>query len=149
VYRVVEWIGLFLSGVLAGEEFVVRYGVRGPLAALDDPAHIRLRQGLIRSLRVLVPATALPALVVGLLVALVDRGAFAVAGAGLLLGWLLVTVFGTVPINAGALDWNPDAPPANWKALVDRWERLNTVRTGLAVFAFAAFLTAAALHLPH
>ena len=149
MYRVIEWVGLFLAGILAGEEFVVRYGVRGPLAALDDQAHIRLRQGLIGTLRVLVPATALPALVVGVVVALVDRGAFAFAGVGLLLGWLLVTVFGTVPINAGAMGWDPTAPPPNWRSLVDRWERLNTVRTWLAVLAFASFLTAAAIRLPH
>src|SRR3954462_6897293 len=120
MYRVVVGgIGLFLAGLLAGEEFVVRYGIRGPLAALEDRAHIHLRQGVIRTLRVLVPATALPALVIGVGVAVMDRGTFAVAGAALLLGWLLVTVFGTVPINSHALEWDPDAPPANWKALVD------------------------------
>lgn len=149
MYRVVvEGVGLFLAGLLAGEEFVVRYGIRGPLAALDDRAHLRLRQAIIRTLRVLVPATALPALVLGVGVAVMDRGAFAVAGAALLLGWLLVTVFGTVPINSGAMEWNPDAPPANWKALIDRWERLNTVRTGLAGLAFACFVTAVAIRLP-
>jgi uncharacterized membrane protein len=149
MYRVVvEGIALFLAGLLAGEEFVVRYGIRGPLAALDDQAHIRFRQGIIRTLRVLVPATALPALVLGVGVAVMDRGPFAVAGAALLLGWLLVTAFGTVPINSGALEWDPDAPPAGWKALIDRWERLNTVRTGLAGLAFACFVTAAAVRLP-
>jgi uncharacterized membrane protein len=62
-----------------------------------------------------------------------------------LLVWILVTLFGTVPINEAALDWRPDAPPANWRALVDRWERLNTVRTCAAVLAFAFLLTGTAL----
>jgi hypothetical protein len=39
-----------------------------------------------------------------------------------------------------------DAPPGDWKALVGRWERLDTVRTVAAVMAFALLLTAMALH---
>jgi len=45
-----------------------------------------------------------------------------------------------VPINEAALDWDPAAPPGNWRALVDRWEDLNSVRAGLAVGAFALLL---------
>jgi uncharacterized membrane protein len=152
VYRiVVEFVSLFLAGMLAGEEFVVRYGVRGPLAALDDRAHIQLRLGLIRTLRVLVPAIAVPAFVSGIAVAILDgtrAGAvFRWAGVLALLIWFLVTVFGTVPINEAAFEWHPDAPPSGWKALVDRWERLNTVRTWAAVLAFALLLTGVALRL--
>ena len=150
MYRIViEFIGLFLTGILAGQELVVRYGVRVPLAALDDQSHIQFRQGLIRTLRVLVPAIFLPAFAAGIAVAiLAGTGAgfaFRWAGVLALLSWLLVTLFGTVPINEGALDWRPDAPPGNCKALVDRWERLNAVRTCAAVLAFAFFLTAVAL----
>ena len=150
MYRIViEFIGLFLTGILAGQELVVRYGVRVPLAALDDRSHIQFRQGLIRTLRVGVPAIFLPAFAAGIAVAiLAGTGAgfaFRWAGVLALLSWFLVTLFGTVPINEGALDWRPDAPPGNWKALVDRWERLNAVRTCAAVLAFAFFLTAVAL----
>ena len=144
---VVEFINLFLAGLLAGTEFVVRYGVRGPLAALNDRAHIELRLGLIRTLRVLVPALALPALLTGVVAAILAPAALRWAGVAALLLWLLVTIFGTVPINAAAIDWQPDAPPSNWKALVDRWESLNTVRTWAAVVAFASFLTAVAVPL--
>lgn len=145
-HGVIEFAALFLAGLLAGEEFVVRYGVRGPLAALDDRAHIEFRQGLIRTLRVLVPAIFGPALAAGVAAAI---AAGAGPGAALrwaavlaLLGWALVTLFGTVPINSGALDWRPAAPPADWKALIARWERLDTVRTWAAVLAFALFLAA-------
>jgi uncharacterized membrane protein len=143
-HGVIEFAALFLAGLLAGEEFVVRYGVRGPLAALDDRAHIEFRQGLIRTLRVLVPAIFGPALAASVAAAIA-----AGAGPGValrwaavlaLLGWALVTLFGTVPINSGALDWRPAAPPADWKALIARWERLDTVRTWAAVLAFALFL---------
>lgn len=150
MYRVViEFAGLFLAGILAGEEFVVRYGVRGPLAALDDQSHIQFRQALIRTLRVLVPAIFMSAFVSGVAAAILDGTgagfAFRWAGVLALVIWILVTLFGTVPINEAALGWRSDAPPSEWKALVDRWERLNTVRTWAAVLAFALFLTATAL----
>jgi uncharacterized membrane protein len=150
VYQVVvEFVSLFLAGILAGEEFVVRFGVRAPLAALDDRSHIQFRQGLIRTLRVLVPAIFIPAFGSGLAAAILGGAGTGVgfrwAGVLALLTWILVTIFGTIPINESAFGWRPDAPPANWKALVDRWERLNSVRTWAAVLAFAFFLIAAAL----
>ena len=37
---VVGMISVFFAGLLAGEEFVIRYGVRGPLASLEDGPHI-------------------------------------------------------------------------------------------------------------
>jgi uncharacterized membrane protein len=148
---VIECAGLFLTGILAGEEFVVRYGVRGPLAALDDQSHILLRQALIRTLRVLVPAIFLPAFASGIAVAILDGSqigfAFRWAGVLALLVWFMVTLFGTIPINEGAVEWQPDAPPRGWRALVDKWERLDTVRTWAAILAFASFLAAVAQQL--
>lgn len=137
------------SGLILGVEFVIRYGVRGPLAALPDRPHIQLRQGLIRTLRVLVPAIFLPAFAAGIALAIADgtrsRVAFRWAGVLALLVWFLVTLFGIVPVNEAAIEWSPDAPPGNWRALVDRWERLNTIRAWAALLAFASFLVAAAL----
>jgi uncharacterized membrane protein len=149
MHVLLEFVGLFPAGMLAGAELVVRYGIRAPLAALDDEAHIRLRQALIKPLRILVPSLYLPAFALGIAVAIVEGAgagyAFRWAGVLALLVWTIATFFGTVPINEAALDWRPDAPPSDWKALVDRWERLNTVRTWAAVAAFALFATAAAL----
>src|SRR5882762_8652520 len=95
---VLEFVGLFLTGMLAGEEFVVRYGVRGPLAALDDRAHIQLRHGLIRTLRVLVPSIAAPAFVSAIAAAILDGAdaGFVLRWVGVLalLIWFLITLFG-------------------------------------------------------
>jgi hypothetical protein len=143
--------GLFLAGLLAGEEFVVRYGVRDAIDSLDAHSHIVLRQALIRRLRVVVPAIYAPAMALAAAGTLLDpaQPGFVYRLTGLLaLGaWTLATFGGTVPINAAALDWNPESPPANWRALVRRWEGLNTVRCWAAVLAFAAFLTSMTLQL--
>ncbi len=144
--EVLGFISVFGAGLLAGEEFVIRYGVRGPLARLEQEPHIRMRQGLIRTLRILVPAILLPTLLSAVAVTIVDGAG---AGAGLvfrcvailaLLAWVAITLRGTVPINEAALDWDPAAPPGDWRALVDRWEDLNSVRAWLAVGAFALLL---------
>jgi uncharacterized membrane protein len=146
---VVGFVNLFLAGLLAGEEFTIRFGVRGPLASLEDIPHIRFRQALIYRLRVLVPAIFGLTILSGLAVLLLSFGEAGFVFRGLavlsLVGFILLTMFGTVPINAAALEWNPISPPANWQALIRRWERLDDIRCGAAVVAFALFLIAMAL----
>ena len=142
-------LNLFFAGLLAGAELIVRLGVRDTLSVLDDRSHIRLRQALIRTLRVLVPAIMIPAILTGVGIALIAGNGpnvlFRWAAAGSLFAFLGVTLFGTVPINAAALEWNADSPPPGWRATIQRWEALNTLRCILAILAFALFLTAAAL----
>lgn len=143
-------VSLLGAGLLAGEEITIRYGVRAPLASLDDQTHIRVRQALIRRLRVLVPAVYLATIGSAATTAIVDGagGGLALRSAALvaLVAWITVTLGGTVPINSAALDWEPSAPPGDWRVRVDQWERLNTVRAWLAVAAFALLLVATALH---
>jgi uncharacterized membrane protein len=68
-------------------------------------------------------------------------GAFALSLAVLTLciGDMLVTVLVNVPINREVQSWQPDAPPAEWKRLRDRWERFHSTRTLLIVPGFALF----------
>lgn len=146
---IIEFISLFLAGILAGEELVIRYGVHMSLAGLDDQSQIKVRQALILKLRVLVPAIFLPTAVSGVAVLVLSGSEpglfFRWAGVLALLLFILVTLIGTVPINKGALEWKHDAPPSNWKSLIRRWELLDVVRSSAAVLAFACFLTAVAL----
>jgi uncharacterized membrane protein len=146
---IIGFINLLCVGILAGEEFTICYGVRAPVASLDDRSHIQVRQALIYRLRVLVPAILALTILSGVVTTTVngiDHGfAFRCAGLAVLFTFIVITLGGTVPINKTALTWNPAAPPANWQALVSRWEQLNTARCWLAVAAFALFLAAIAL----
>ena len=122
--EVLGFISAFGAGLLAGEEFVIRYGVRGPLGRLDQEPHIRMRQGLIRTLRILVPAILLPTLLSAVAVTVVDGAdgglAFRCAAVLALLAWVAVTLRGTVPINEAAIDWDPAAPrPTGERWLTD------------------------------
>jgi len=146
-------IAVFFSGLLAGEELAIRLGVRGPLASLEDRPHIVLRQGLIRTMRVLVPALFLAALASAIAATAIERAApglaLRCAGVGVLLVWFALTVGGTVPINAALIEWDAGDLPGDWRAQIDRWERLNSVRTSAAVEAFALLLLSLALAAHH
>ncbi len=140
---------LLCAGLLAGEEFVIRYGVRGPLAGLDPEPSIRLRQSLILRLRILVPAifglTLFSAIAVTALAASGPGFGLRCAGLAALLTFIGITLAGTVPINQAALTWDAAAPPDGWRASVRRWERLDTLRTWAAVAAFGLLLAATVL----
>jgi hypothetical protein len=144
----IESINLFLAGILAGEEFVVRYGLSAPLAGMDDRPHIQLRQALIRRLRILVPSLFILTVSTGIAALIADRSSpgfgFRCAGLLALLVFITVTLLGTVPINKAALGWEASAPPAGWKLAIERWKRLDTLRCWTAILAFALFVAGVA-----
>jgi hypothetical protein len=148
---VLEFVELFCAGLLAGAEFIVCFGVRSTITVLDEQPQVQLRQALIRRLRVLVLAiyepTLLSAVAVTVLAGAGDGFGFRRLGLLAVLVWTVTTFVGTVPINKATLTWRPEAPPEDWGAVVSRWERLDKVRFGAAVMAFAFFLTAVALRL--
>jgi anthrone oxygenase-like protein len=71
--------------------------------------------------------------------------AFRGAAIAALAAWIAATVGGTVPINEAVLEWSASAPPATWRAQVDRWKHLNTLRTWAAVIAFISLSVSLAL----
>src|SRR5687767_12296988 len=58
-------------------------------------------------------------------------------------GVIIATLVYNAPVNALAVEWNPEAPPANREQLRDQWHRGQTIRTPLAIAAFAAIAFAA------
>ena len=148
---VLDFVNLFFAGMLAGIEFVIHYGLRGPSEILDEQSQLQLRQALVLRLRVLVPAFFVPAAVLGIALTVLGGGTpgfwFRCAGVAAILTWIVIRVIGTVPINSATLAWQPSAPPKNWKWQVNRAERFHIVGVWAAVLAFAFFLTAVALKL--
>jgi uncharacterized membrane protein len=147
--EVLGFVNLLCVGVLAGGEFVIRYGVHGPVASLDPRPEIQLRQALIRRLRVLVPAIFGMAFFSGIAVTLLEGFGpglgFRCAGLFFLVVFISITLVGTVPINQAVLTWEAAAPPEGWRAMINRWERLDTARTWAAIAAFSLFLADVAL----
>lgn len=144
---VVAVIGLFLAGLLAGIELVVRYGIHPALVALPDRVHLAARHEIVRVVRVIVPAILLPSVALSIAVVVVtgtgDGLAFRWAGLAAYGAYLVVVFVGTVPINDRFFDWDLDAPPDDWKNVITRWAQIDVVRSSLAILAFALFLIAA------
>jgi hypothetical protein len=147
-----SFANLFFAGILAGIEIAIHYGVGAPPAMLSDRSQILLRQVLIRKLRVLVPAFFLPAAVSGIALTILDRGApgfwFRCAALLALLVWIVTRAIVTVPMNQAALNWDAEAPPPNWKALVARTELFHIIGVWAAVVAFALLLAAVSVRIP-
>ena len=139
-----ETIALLLAGILAGLEFVVRYGVQPALRTLPEEAHILARVALVRRLRVVVPAVMLPTVAAAVVVTLADGGGFRWAGLAALVAFLLFSFLGTVPINIKVIEWRAADPPADWPATVRRWERIDVFRSSAAILAFACYVIALA-----
>ena len=149
ILTIIGFFNVLCAGILAGEEFTIRYGVRKPLASLEQQPHILFRQALILRLRVLVPTVFGLTLLSGIVVTIIngsvrfDLGfAFRCVGVIALISFITLTLLGTVPINQAAGQWDPLAPPSNWRALIDRWEILDNWRCWLALAAFVLFLAA-------
>ncbi|OIH94218.1 MULTISPECIES: DUF1772 domain-containing protein [unclassified Curtobacterium] len=139
-------VQLVLVGLLAGEEFIVRWGVQPAVAALPDDAHLRTRIALVRSLKVVVPALMVPAVLASVAVVVVAGGAaglgWRIAALAALVVFVLASFLGTVPINIGVNDWDPTDPPADWRRTVARWERIDVLRSTTAGVAFVLFTVA-------
>ena len=143
------FINIVFAGLLAGEEFLVCYGMRAPLGSLESGVQIPTRQALIRRMRILVPMIFFAALASGIAMTLLGGAGLAFdlrcAGVGALAAFILLTLTSTVPINKALLAWDAAAPPADWRSLIARWERLDVARAWLALTAFALFLGASQL----
>ncbi|TCK26638.1 anthrone oxygenase family protein [Pseudonocardia endophytica] len=137
---VVHALAVFVTGLLAGEELIVRWGVQPALRGLGDAAHLEARQALVRRLKVVVPMLIVPAVVLTVVSLVLSATTWRWAGAAVLLVFVLTSAIGTVPINIRVDAWDLDAPPDDWREVVRRWERIDVLRSSAAVVAFASLL---------
>lgn len=149
--QIIEVAGLFLAGMLAGEEFTVFYGIRGPLASLEQYSQILMRQALIHRLKFLVPSIAMLTIafaVIGLISSGQFSGIIFVLRIVSLLGliaWAAITFPGTAPVNQAIAEWDPKMPPENWRGMIKKWERFASVRPWATMMSFATLTIAAVL----
>ncbi|MGN8050865.1 anthrone oxygenase family protein [Curtobacterium sp. 22159] len=137
-------VQLVLVGLLAGEEFIVRWGVQPALSSLPDDAHVRTRIALVKRLKVVVPILMIPAVLasVAVLVLVTDQSGleWRIAGVTAVAVFLGASFLGTVPINMGVNDWDATAPPPDWRRVVTKWERIDVLRSTAAGVAFVLFV---------
>jgi uncharacterized membrane protein len=145
-------VAVSLAGLLAGEEFIVRYGIQPALRRLDDRAHVAARVALVRSLRIVVPSIMIPTVLAYVTMVIASSGGagagFRWAGLGALVAFVLFSFLGTVPINMKVIDWDADNPPPDWKAVMLRWQRIDVLRSTAAILAFLCVVIALAVQVP-
>jgi hypothetical protein len=143
------FFNLFCSGILAGLEIATHYAIHKPTLSLEDKAQIIFRQGIVRTLRWIVPGFFIPTTLSGIALTLMDSASpgfyFRLAALLFIFIWIYLRVIGTVPINAGSLEWNPDNPPKDWKEQIAKAERFHIVGTWATTLAFILFIMAVAL----
>lgn len=141
-----RFFSLLFAGTLAGFEIGVHYGMGVPPASLRQEAQILLRQVMVLRLRVLAPALFFPTLAAAVALVIHDGSGPGMWLRGLALGalglWIVFRVVRTVPINSATLTWRPEAPPENWRDLVEKTEKAHVLAAWAAVFAFACLLAA-------
>jgi hypothetical protein len=136
---VLKLVALCAAAIVAGGTFAIWRGF--PPHELSASAYIQIQQGAIRGLNLLFPVVGLLALVSSAALALLTHGRqrwLFVIAILLMIVAALVTRFGNQPINAVVMGWSPNAPPADWEALRDRWWGLHLIRTFFACASYVA-----------
>ena len=142
--EIVQFVALLLTALSMGVHFGT-WLTEGPLRATQSGAlFIEIHQGRDRVVARVMPilgSAALIFLALGVFLMRAVPVAFALSLAGLAccIGDMFVTLLVNVPINGKVQSWQPEAPPADWKLLRDRWERFHSIRALLVVSGFALF----------
>lgn len=153
VARVALYVATFTTGLFTGLLWCFMVAIDRAEEHLDARQYAFWRQVLITDL----DRGIWPVLVLSALAPLVALVALWRRRRSPLFVWTLVafvvyalfvmvyTVVLNVPLNNAVLGWDPSAPPADWTAVRDRWDLLNTIRTPLAFLSFFAYLRALVL----
>jgi uncharacterized membrane protein len=140
---VVRALALVTTGLLAGIFFGDWSGVSPVRPTLPASCFVQFQQGLHSIFVQLMPVLILTCIVTNVAAALWVRRKDRFAAASFALAALAFVVIAAltrtvnVPINDLLMTWNAESPPVDWWQSWQPWERTHTIRTSLAVAAFA------------
>jgi len=138
---------LFATGLLAGTFFYAKFNVLPTFREVPREIHLSFRVALMRHNGVIVQSLMAIAIISSIWFTWTvkrQRSACIFAGVGILLtiATFLITRWGNVPINTQIKSWVLTMPPANWNAILERWNFFHTCRTTTAIGSFIAVLMA-------
>jgi uncharacterized membrane protein len=137
---------MFCTGIVAGGFLIGTLAVHPAAAALELPAHLRVRQELIRRLSrfwppfMLVPIIAVPIAITWCRTVV----SVPIDAAGLMLSvaTIGITLSINAPLNRRFARWSEDAVPVDWHEQIARWNGAHTLRMTTALGAFACAIAA-------
>ena len=145
--KAVQFAGVTMTGLLAGNELSTLIGFHPALRALPLDAEIVTEQALTARLGKIMPFYMVGTVAAAIAAAVERRGKpgfrLAVPGAGATVLMLTITLIGNLPLNAATLEYPATGDASGWAAIRRRWQRLHTVRVLLDLGAFAALAAAA------
>ncbi len=151
--KIARFVNLLCGGLYAGL-LVAVLCVEVTLRGVGPDVYTIVEQVKHANLNVLAAATIVPTLASGALLLVLAREprgwAFALTLVGLLCAVvaLTITLLVNVPINAAQLAWSPQAPPADWAAIRDRWQLAHTLRTTAAIAGLSCQILATLMPAP-
>ena len=146
--RATRFVNLLFGGLYAGFLVAVLF-IEITLRDVGPDVYTVVEQVKHANLNLLAAATIAPMLASGALLLILWRGprgaAFVLTLAGLLcmVVALAITLLVNVPINAAQMTWSPQAPPADWAAVRDRWQLAHALRTAMAIAGLSCQIVAA------
>ena len=149
VITTVQVIGILSSGLKAGALLGDRAGARFARPTLSPGSFVTFQQEQMRHWEKLMPVLSSVALLSSVAwlamlrsdIASMRFMAVAVAVAANVASMALA-VMGCLPINRKLMKWSAAAPPPDVMATWARWERVNDMRTILALLAFVVLMLA-------
>lgn len=137
-FTFIQILALLLVGMVAGSMFGIWRGY--DIASYTPQTFVEVHQGAVRGLNLLLPAMAVAALALVLLLAAVSRnrpaviGLYLAAALAIIVGGI-ITRFYNQPINAQVMAWTATDLPSNWAILRDNWWNWHLVRLAAMVTA--------------
>ena len=153
IILIVPIVALICTGLVAGIFLGHRAGVSLAVPVLSPSSFIQLQQVIHKTFVRMMPVLIIGALFGSALWAVLLRshwqtGEFWLAsGASLALMCILaMTRAVNIPINKRLMTWNPAEPPSDLRTVWAPWERIHSIRTVLAIAAFAAEVIALSIY---
>jgi uncharacterized membrane protein len=146
-FRLIRFSTVFLSGLIAGTFFYGTFCVLPAFYEVPPDIHLTFRTTLMQYNKVLVMLLVLLEIVFNTIYFYqirqikIARTLCLVALIFTLIS-LIVTRFGSVPINLVMKTWDPSAPPPGWLGVLEKWDFYNAVRTATSIGSFVLLLIA-------
>jgi uncharacterized membrane protein len=141
--RVLRSLALLSTGLLAGAFGYGALNVAQAFKAVPLDVRLTFHTALMKMNGPVMQTTMALAMISSLVLAILTRRTPRLLAAGasaLALASFLVTRFGNVPINGQMKVWAVTSPPADYAAILRRWEMFNNVRTAAGIVAFLLLL---------
>ena len=149
VLRLAQFVHLLLLALVLGVFWGTWFSLSRSIGSLSAETFLEVGHSMIANLggpmAVLMPATLLSALPVLIGFRRQHRRTgfrLMLAGLGLLVVVLVITLAVNVPIDGDIARWTVGTLPGDWTITRDRWELFHTSRTFVCLAAFACALAA-------